>query len=447
MTTATEVSFDGLVGPTHHYGGLGLGNLASLTHHGTPSSPRLAALEGIDKMRRLADLGVRQAVLPPHDRPDVRMLRRLGFAGSDQRVLESALRDAPELLSACSSASSMWAANAATVSPSADTADGRVHLTPANLSAQLHRSLEAATTAAVLARVLPNGDAFAHHAPLPPTPRFADEGAANHLRLAPQHGARGIEIFVHGPQDGARYERRRFAPRQAPDASRAIARLHGLSAPRFVAQTGSAVDAGAFHADVIAVANENVLVFHADAFEHPEAFAAGLREAWSEIGGGTLDVLGVTRDELTLEEAVASYLFNSQIVTTPEGAMAWVAPEECREMPRAARCLERLLTRSGRLGSLHHVPLRQSMRNGGGPACLRLRVVLSPAELEAVSPHVWFDDRLERELRAWVERHHRDELHLADLGDPALLRETREALDRLTEILRLGTLYDFQKDG
>src|SRR5690349_2574420 len=127
-----ELQFDGLVGPTHHYAGLSPGNLASQAHAGEASNPRAAALEGLTKMRRVRELGIVQAVLPPQPRPSVALLRRLGFTGTDVAVLSRALAEAPDLLHAASSASSMWAANAATVVPASDSADGKTHFVPAN---------------------------------------------------------------------------------------------------------------------------------------------------------------------------------------------------------------------------------------------------------------------------------------------------------------------------
>ncbi|TWY25023.1 N-succinylarginine dihydrolase, partial [Serratia marcescens] len=127
-----EVNFDGLVGPTHHYAGLSFGNEASTQHQNSVSNPKLAAKQGLLKMKALADLGFQQGVLPPQERPHLPMLRRLGFSGSDEAVLAQAMRQSPRLLSALSSASCMWTANAATVSPSADSADGKVHFTAAN---------------------------------------------------------------------------------------------------------------------------------------------------------------------------------------------------------------------------------------------------------------------------------------------------------------------------
>jgi succinylarginine dihydrolase len=138
--TSRELNFDGLVGPTHHYAGLSPGNLASESHAGEVGNPRAAALQGLEKMRFLAELGVGQAVLPPQPRPDFELLRRLGFGSDRAGALARAGREAPALLSAAWSASAMWAANAATVAPSEDTADERVHLVPANLLSMLHRS-------------------------------------------------------------------------------------------------------------------------------------------------------------------------------------------------------------------------------------------------------------------------------------------------------------------
>src|SRR5688500_13214854 len=114
--TAYEVNFDGLVGLTHNYGGLAVGNIAAAENALTDSNPREAALQGLAKMKYLADLGVRQGVLPPQERPTLGILRKLGFRGDDISVIGKAARAAPGLLRACCSASSMWVANAATVS-------------------------------------------------------------------------------------------------------------------------------------------------------------------------------------------------------------------------------------------------------------------------------------------------------------------------------------------
>ena len=439
-----EANFDGLVGPTHHYGGLSFGNVASERHAGRVSNPREAALQGLAKMRALAARGFRQAVLPPHERPDLGLLRRVGFSGDDAAVLAAAARSAPELLAQASSASAMWAANAATVSPGADTADGRVHFTPANLCSTLHRSLEPPTTARVLRAIFPEGPCFAHHPPLPAAAPLADEGAANHTRLCSDHGAPGVELFVYG-RSGARCEPapRRYPARQTREASEAVARLHGLAPERtlFAAQDPDAIDAGVFHNDVIAVGHRDVLLVHQRAFRDQARVLEALRRALDPV---PLCVIEVPETAVGLADAVDSYLFNSQLLARPDGRMLLVAPEECRRNPKVWRWIEEQLASGGPIAEVVTFDLRQSMRNGGGPACLRLRVVLDERQAAAVAPGVWLDDALHARLVAWVERHYRDRLAPEDLADPQLLDESRRALDELTGLLGLPSLYPFQ---
>jgi succinylarginine dihydrolase len=446
--SAYEVNFDGLVGPTHNYAGLSYGNLASQKHRNTVSNPRRAALQGLEKMKFLSDLGVKQAVLPPQERPDLRTLRRLGFGGTDAQVLEAAHRDAPAILASCFSASAMWAANAATVSPSADSADGRVHFTPANLVSQFHRSLEAQTTSRILHAIFNDERFFAHHPPLPAGVHFADEGAANHMRLAASHAERGVEIFVYGRStfDLSQSLPSRYPARQTLEASQSIARLHRLDSQGtvFIRQNPAAIDAGAFHNDVVAVANENVLLYHAAAFADSPA---GIEEIRQKFPTGIEPVfIEVSESEVSLADAVSSYLFNSQLVRIADGSMAIICPIECRENESTRRFLVHLMAGRSPIRVVHFVDVRQSMNNGGGPACLRLRVVLNEQELGAMRPTVLFTDTLYDALRDWVQRRYRERFAPDDLADPNLVDESRIALDELTQILGMGSLYDFQKD-
>ena len=436
--TAREWNFDGLVGPTHHYGGLGLGNLASQANRAEASNPRAAALQGLAKMRAVAALGVPQAVLPPHDRPSVAHLRTLGFEGTDRQVVLAAGRHAPELLSALSSASSMWAANAATVSPSADTGDGRLHLTPANLVSQLHRSVEAPTTTAVLRAVFRGVPDVVVHDPLPPTSELGDEGAANHSRFAADHGSAGVELFVHGGPGG-----RRFRPRQTRLAGQAVARRHLLDPARVVhaEQSAAAIDAGVFHNDVIAVADRDVLLVHELAYDDTAGVVRRLREVAGQAGLA-LRIGTVPTTALTIGDAVSSYLFNSQLLSTPSGRRVLLAPVEVQQTPSAAAAVAEL---GDLVDEAIYLDLRQSMRNGGGPACLRLRVVLTHDQAGSVASGVVFDDDLAGTLEGWVARHYRDHLLPGDVADPRLLEESRAALDDLTGILGLGPVYDFQQ--
>ncbi len=434
-----ELNLDGLVGPTHHYGGLGVGNLASQRHRHEVANPQAAALEGLAKMRLLVDLGVAQGVLPPQERPLVPALRRVGFTGDNAAVLAAAAREAPELLSAAASTSSMWAANAATISPSADTADGRLHLTPANLISQWHRSLETAATAAVLRQIFPAAEHFCHHAPLPAAIGLSDEGAANHTRLTPSHGCPGIELFTYG-RAADEHSTSRFPARQSQAASQAIARLHGLAPDRTVLlrQSKVAIDAGVFHNDVIAVGNENLLLVHERAYADGPSAIAAVRACYRAACGDDLIVIEIAEREIPLAVAVETYLFNSQLVSLPGGDMAVVCPAECREHLAVSNWLDSLLADDNPVTAVHPVAVRQSMRNGGGPACLRLRLVLTPAQLAAThQPVLMTPERLGR-LEDWVKRHYRDRLTVADLADPALLEETGRALEELAALLALG---------
>lgn len=445
--TAVEVNFDGLVGTTHNYAGLAFGNLASQRSAGAVSNPRAAAHQGLRKMKTLHDLGLKQAVLPPQERPAMDILRQLGFSGSDAAVLAGAARAAPRLLAACCSAASMWAANAATVSPCADTADRRVHFTPANLINGLHRAIEPPTTARALRAIFTDARHFVHHAPLPAVGQLGDEGAANHTRLCPEYGAAGVELFVYGKSAfDFGPAPRRYPARQTLEASQAVARLHGLSPQRtvFAQQNPRLIDAGVFHNDVIAVGNAHVLLHHEQAFLDSPAVHRQLQRAFGEP---PLCFIVVPEARIDVAQAVDSYLFNSQLVTLPGGEMALIVPEECRSTPQVWGWLGELLEQQTPIRQLVVIDVRESMRNGGGPACLRLRVVLTAAELAAANKSVFLDEPLFEALGAWIDRHYRDRLTAAELADPALLRESRTALDELTAILQLGPIYSFQTLG
>ena len=417
----TEINFDGIIGPSHNYAGLSHGNLAATTNAGTPSYPRRAALEGIDKMRSCLSLGLTQGILLPHDRPDDRWLA----------ALSTTYADAPPILRAqAMSASAMWAANAATVSPATDTADGRCHFTPANLVTMPHRSHEPAETARQLALAFADPAYFAHH-PAIPAP-FGDEGAANHMRLAPSHGEAGVELFVYGVTGGA------FPARQSRDASAAIARAHGLDPARtlFIEQSPEAIAAGAFHNDVVAVSNERVLFVHEQAFADPRAAYAAIRAAapWVEI-------VEVPADRVSLAQAVKSYLFNAQLVTPPDGGTTLIVPAEASDDPAVAACLASLTESNGPIRAFRTVDVRQSMANGGGPACLRLRVVADPA---TVDPRFLVDAAKLDRISAVIADHWPETIVpsqiLGATPDLALVETIRSARAALLTLLDLTVL-------
>jgi succinylarginine dihydrolase len=398
-----EINFDGIVGPSHNYGGLSLGNLASARNLGQVSYPRAAALQGLEKMRANLRLGLAQGIFLPQPRPARTWLAELGASPEEA---------SPSLLANALSASPMWAANAATVSPAPDTADGRTHLTVANLRTMAHRSHEWAATLAQLRLAFAN-DTFRVHPPVPAT--FGDEGAANHMRLTADHGEPGVEVFVFGVTGGP------FPARQHRQACEAIARLHRLDPARtlFVQQSEAAIAAGAFHNDVVAVANERVLFAHEQAFEQREAFLADLSARFPE-----LDYVEVPAAEVSPEDAIRSYLFNAQLVTPPDGRTTLIVPGEARETPSVWSWLQRHLAGNGAIRDVRVVDVRQSMANGGGPACLRLRVVCDPAtvDLRFLVDEAKLDRLAEVVAREWPEQ-----IEVAELGSPRLHAQVERA--------------------
>lgn len=406
-----EINFDGIIGPSHNYAGLSPGNLAATRNRGLIAHPRAAALQGIAKMRANLRLGLAQGILLPHARPDRRWLASL--AADYEHA-------APHLQAQAMSASAMWAANAATVSPAPDTADGRCHLTVANLATMPHRSHEWPETLAQL-RLAFADPAFAVHEPVPPP--FGDEGAANHMRLAASHDTPGVEVFVYGISGGP------FPARQHPDASYAIARRHGLDPTRtlFVQQSEEAIAAGAFHNDVVAVANGRVLFAHEHAFADKERFYDELRAALPEV-----EIVEVSAAEVSLADAIASYLFNAQLVTLPSGETALIVPEEARETPSVRAWLEAHVAGNGPIRHVEVVDVRQSMANGGGPACLRLRVVADPATVD--SRFLVDEARLDL-IASVVETYWPEAIGSDEIGDPALVARIEVAHQALLEAL------------
>ena len=446
MSATVEMNFDGLIGSTHNYAGLSEGNLASTNNAKLVSHPRQAAKEGLAKMFRLHQLGLKQGVLLPQERLHMPTLRHLGFTGSDSEVIAKVSSSAPHLLAMCYSASSMWAANAATVSPSADTADGRVHFTPANLKSMYHRSIEAETTSRLLKVIFNNSACFAHHDALRGGVHLGDEGAANHNRLCSNYGDQGVELFVYGRRDfGDSRRNTDFPARQSLEASMAIARRHQLHGDKVMMarQSAKVIDAGGFHNDVVSVSNKNVLFMHELAFQDKADLIDGVTQAFE---GQPLHFVQVPDRSVSLENAIQSYLFNSQLVNLPNSEdMTLILPMESRENPAVHNYLLDLVEQETPIKNLEFVDVRQSMRNGGGPACLRLRVVLSAQELARVNANFILDDQLFSRLNRWVDKHYRDELRASDLADPDLLDESRAALDELTQIMDIGSFYSFQR--
>ena len=434
----TEVIFIGLPGPTHHYGGLSADNVASSRNRGLVSNPKLAAGQALSLARALGSLGLTAAILPPQLRPHLPLLAECFplLSGADA-LIATAAKDAPQLLEAAASSSAMWSANAATVSPIVDNSDGKLHITAANLQTNRHRRIEAQDTHALLKAIFVGVPDTLVHPPLPAQQR--DEGAANHMRLAPRHSACGLNVFVYGA-DGSRDD----APsaRQDLAASKAIAAQHGITDALFIKQNPDIIKNGVFHNDVIAVGNENVLLVHERAYAG-EGDIARIQQAYEKQHGQPLVMLQVKDDALSVTEAVHTYLFNSQIVSKPNGKMAIIAPQEVRELyeGKALKILENICAdTSNPVDEVITLDLRQSMRNGGGPACLRLRVPMSGAQLEALQKtvNILAGESLLGALELIIGKFYPDELTAQQLADPALYYNCKAMREKMLALMGLA---------
>lgn len=434
-----EYNFDGLIGPTHNYAGLSFGNVASTSHQHQVSQPRAAALQGLEKMKLVSDLVGGQCLLPPLTRPDFSALLQLGFSGSKSEMLAAAHRLSPAMLSSCYSAATMWTANAATVSPSIDSSDGRLHFSTANLSSTFHRSFDHVRMTRLFKHLFA-GDQFCVHDALPPSLGMSDEGAANHTRLCSSHSDKGLHLFVYGfdPFNRSLNTPRKFPARQSLQASRMVAERHGVRGDQalFIQQTAQSIDAGVFHNDVISVGNENVLLCHELAFVEQKNVLDEIQKratGWDR----PLCIIEFSNKELPLGDAVKSYLFNSQLVTRSDNKMTLICPLEVKETPTANECAERLVAQENPVDEVRFLDLRQSMNNGGGPACLRLRVAMNEKETASMHQGVVLTDRLYEQVKSWIETHYRESLSADDLLDPTLAAESSKAISELEKILEL----------
>ena len=440
MTFSGEIYFDGLIGPTHNYAGLSQGNLASQKHLNKTSNPQAAALQGLDKMRLIMDQGIPQGFFLPHERPHLKTLRALGFSGTDEEVINRAAKENPILLKNVYSASSMWAANAATFSPSIDSYDQNMHITPANLNTMFHRSIEHEFTQAQL-ELMFGGVAIVHD-PIKNISGYGDEGAANHLRVSEQHLKPGFQIFVYG--SSAFEVQQGMITRQAEEISKAVSIMHQLDPDRvlFLKQNEQAINAGSFHNDIVSLANEEVFIFHQEAFADRVELERILHHLKDHVKG--FHPIEILSEDISLDDLVSSYLLNSQLITVKNNEMMMLLPEEVQNHSNCMRWLEEIKS-SSPIKHIEFVDILQSMMNGGGPACLRFKTTVNNDELNQINEKFLLTPKKLMDLRALVTKHYRDKLNPADLLDNNLVQESYRFLDELTQLLDLGNIYDFQK--
>ncbi|MCB1180601.1 MAG: N-succinylarginine dihydrolase [Chlamydiia bacterium] len=426
-----DIQLDSLCGPTHNFAGLGRGNPPSASHFHLPSNPKKGALEGLYKMKQVADLGIPQAVFPPHPRPNFGMLHSLGFVGMDAEVIRNAAKRAPHILAASYSAAAMWMANSATFTPSLDALDGRAHVSLTNLASSLHRHEEWKSHYHFFERFLPKRTPFALHTPLPSTMDFRDEGSANHIRFSSSKG--GVHLFVYG--EGKKQRPNVFIARQTLNAQEAVARRHHLDpkACLFVQQNPYAVDQGVFHNDLIAFGKNNLFVTHQHAFLDQKKVLSILEKKIEKICQCELSLFEIKESEFSLEEAIKTYFFNSQLIKLPDAAgFALLVPQAAFVHPKVKKILERLP-----ITKVISTPVFESLMGGGGPACLRLELSFTPEELALTNSHFYLNDFLYEKLVKWIETYYREQIKWEDLADFALVEEGRAALAALRAILTL----------
>jgi succinylarginine dihydrolase len=440
MTFSGEINFDGLIGPTHNYAGLSRGNLASQKHLNQTSNPQAAALQGLDKMRLIMDQGIPQGFFLPHERPQLMTLRALGFGGTDEEAINQATKQNPALLKNVYSASSMWAANAATFSPSIDSYDQNIHITPANLNSMFHRSIEHEFTKTQLELMF--GGIAQVHKPIKNISGYGDEGAANHLRVCAQHLMPGFQIFVYG--SSAFESHLGIIARQAEEISQAVSTQHQLDPERvlFLKQNEQAINSGSFHNDIVSLANEEVFIFHQEAFADRVELERVLHHLKEHVKG--FHPIEILSEDISLDDLVSSYLLNSQLITVDNNEMMMLLPEEVHNHPNCMRWLEEIKS-SSPIKHLEFVDIRQSMMNGGGPACLRFKAVVNNDEFDKLNEKFLLSPTKLMDLRALVSKHYRDKLYPEDLLDIKLMQESYTFLDELTQLLDLGDIYNFQR--
>jgi succinylarginine dihydrolase len=430
-----EIQVDRIVGPTHHFGGLGVGNVASTRHAGEVSNPAAAALEGLGKMRLIARLGVEQMILPPQQRPDYALLDSVGFPGHDTGSLVDALDQAPSILSAAMSCSAMWTANAATVCPAIDARQGHLSITIANLNASLHRAIESQGTERELRNLF--GSVARVRTAMAGGSALRDEGAANHMRLGSPDNQAGIHLFVYGDGQPTPHT---YWPRQTFAASQAVARNLQLDPSQvfFLKQHPRAIDAGAFHNDVVAASHHNLLLYHESAYQdlgQLDRVALAYRKACDR----ELVRVEVSENQLPLDSAIATYLFNSQIVSPadPSAAPVLICPSQVQTDARASRLVASWRNERQIFSEVHFVELGQSMSGGGGPACLRLRVPVTEDQLDLVPARARWSEALDELLREVIETHYPTRLTLPDLASEDVVREAHQAQRLICELLNV----------
>jgi succinylarginine dihydrolase len=257
---------------------------------------------------------------------------------------------------------------------------------------------------------------------LPSSQPLRDEGAANHMRLcgSGNNRNRAVHVFVHEPaSESDSLSPLRYVSRQSVVASHHVSRKLTLAEEKcvFIEQSQRAINAGVFHNDVIATSHGNLLLCHELAFTNTPQSIERMSEKYRQVVGEELICEIVTESMLPIEESVRSYLFNSQILSKSDGSFHLLCPSECGESERVRTVIEGwLASESNPISSVETIGVQESMSNGGGPACLRLRLDVDEEQVSQLEPRWRFTPERHSEIARWIDNYYPARLCIDDLA-------------------------------
>ncbi len=423
-----QIFVDGIIGPTYHYGGMAVGNVLSQAHKHQESYPKKAALEGLEKMNQVRQLGCLQYVLPPLCKDVDRLLSLWGYEQGDMTSRLKALGYAhPYYLSALFSGASAWVANSCHITPSCDALDGICHITPANLVSCFHRHLDVDGYRDFLHQLFLNDELFQIYDPLPVV--YTDEGMANTIRLSGGNEL-GLYLHVYGKTLSQRFTRT-FPARQTKEAFDRICYTHKRQDSMDIQQSPFAIDAGVFHNDVIAFGSHNLLVLHEHAFDNQVDVLNSITDRYQSKYGEPLHVYEVSNEVLSLDEAVHTYFFNSQLILVEKNTFHLLIPSRAMSHSGVKKSLKRLSKLKGLSITVHEVSCEESIKNGGGPACLRFFSVLNKAEHKAINSKFLLTDEMYEQWFQFIQTHYPDTLSFDDLKDFSVMKPLLDLFSKM----------------
>lgn len=375
-----QVFIDCMPGPTSHFGGHSIGNIASMTSKNMPSNPKKAAIEWLDKVSLVQSLGAKQIVLPPHRRP----------------LIHHANHPRLENLSS----GFIWMANAGHFIPATDTTLHAHQFIPANMKSGHHRKNEHRFHAYWIKQILKNINHHIH-SPL----RACDEGAANAIRLWKNN--QSIFILVHGHPKTA------FPSRQSKDSFNELQSLVKLKNLIILQQKSKAIDHGVFHNDVISFGFKNVLFCHEHSFEDQKNQLYQLNQLFLNTTKSKLHIIQINEQDLPLTECIDTYLFNSQVILI-NNKITLLSPKAAKRNEKSFKIIQEWIA-NDYIHDVKFIDINSSLMNGGGPACLRLCIYLLDSEIHAIPRQFWLTSKKINELKQIIETKYPSSLDLSDI--------------------------------